>query len=184
MVIGFESVPYTDPTYYDCQVLALIAGGGMSSRLFQEIREKRGLAYSVSAFCNNYSHTGTFNTYVATSSDKINECIDVMASELLKLQSSITDEEIRRAKSQVRAGLLMSQESSISRAEKLSGNLGAYGRYLYTEEIMGKINKVDKASLSAVLPKLFSPSNTPTLARIGKLDKLYEYEDVKLKFRY
>lgn len=184
MVLGFESVPYTDPSYYDCQVLALIAGGGMSSRLFQEIREKRGLAYSVSAFCHNYDRTGMFNVYAATSSDKINECIDVMSSELLSLADSITDEEIKRAKSQVRAGLLMSQESSISRAEKLSGNLGAYGRYLYISEIMEKINKVDKASLKSVLAKLFTSNNTPTLATIGKVDKLYGYEDVKLKFKY
>ncbi len=182
MVLGFDSVPYTDPTYYDSQVLALIAGGGMSSRLFQEIREKRGLAYSISAFCNNYSEGGTFNVYVATSSDKINECISVISSEMRKAMDSITEDEIQRARSQVRAGLLMSQESSISRAEKLSGNLGAYGRYIYIEEIMEKINNADKAQLKNVMTKFFDTNNKPTLATIGKLDKLYAYEDVKLKF--
>ncbi|MDF3047724.1 MAG: processing peptidase [Candidatus Midichloriaceae bacterium] len=184
LVLGFESVPYTDPTYFDFQVLAIITGGGMSSKLFQEIREKRGLAYSVSAFCNNYSESGTFNFYVATSSDKVNECVDVIASEVHNLTTSITEEEIQRAKSQVRAGLLMSQESSMARAEKLSGNLGAYGRYLFVDEIMDKINKVDKSSLIAVAQKLFTQNSTPTLATIGKLDTIYKYDDIKLKFKY
>jgi predicted Zn-dependent peptidase len=184
MVLGFKSVCYTDPTYFDSQILALIAGGGMSSRLFQEIREKRGLAYSISAFCNNYSQSGTFNIYVATSSNKINECIDVVAAELAKIIDTIDEEEIQRAKSQIRAGLLMSQESSIARAEKLSGNLGAYGRYLYIEEVMEKINNVGKSHLKNVINKFFNAQNKPTLATIGKLDKLYTYEEVKSKFEY
>lgn len=181
VIIGFQSVPFTHPDYYAHQVLSLIAGGGMSSRLFQEIREKRGLAYSVGAAASNYSKTGTFSVYAGTSMEKSNECIDVAIDELLKLSYDITSDEIERAKSQVRASLLMGQEGSVPRVQKLSGNLSAFGRYIYTEETIQKINEVDKTTLERCAKELFSVNNTPTLASIGKIDKLYKYEDVKNK---
>lgn len=181
IILGFESVPFTHPDYYAHQVLSLIAGGGMSSRLFQEVREKRGLAYSVGSAASNYSKTGMFSIYAGTSMEKSNEYMDVVIDELQKLRYDITSEEIERAKSQVRASLLMGQEGSISRVQKLSGNLSAFGRYLYTEEVLEKISEVDKTKLEQCATELFSSNNTPTLASIGKIDKLYKYEDVKNK---
>jgi predicted Zn-dependent peptidase len=181
IILGFESVPFTHPDYYSHQVLSLIAGGGMSSRLFQEVREKRGLAYSVGSAASNYSKTGMFSIYAGTSMEKSNEYMDVVIDELQKLRYDITSEEIERAKSQVRASLLMGQEGSISRVQKLSGNLSAFGRYLYTEEVLEKISEVDKTKLEQCATELFSSNNTPTLASIGKIDKLYKYEDVKNK---
>lgn len=181
IVLGFEGVSYLDELYFDSQVLALIAGGGMSSRLFQEVREKRGLAYTVSAYSSNYHSSGMFNMYSATSPDKANECLDVMISEMQAMVENISDDEIRRAKSQVRAGLVMSLESVTGRAEKLAGNIAAYGRYISIDEVLQKVEAISKESLRKIAYKIFNTTSTPTLATIGKIGKIYRCSDIVKK---
>lgn len=183
IVLGFESGSCLHADYYSEQILSLIAGGGMSSRLFQEIREKRGLAYSVSAYSSNYVSGGMFNVYAATSNQKANECLDVITEQLFMLINTLTDEEISRAKSQICASIFMSLENSVSRAEKLSSNLSTYNRYIYSKEIMQKINEITKDDLIKVATRLFTHKPTPTFAVIGKLDNLYLYQDIKAKFK-
>jgi predicted Zn-dependent peptidase len=155
----------------------------MSSRLFQEVREKRGLAYTISSFCSSYVDSGILGIYTGTSNEKANKLLDVVFTELKKLAEKVTVEELKRAKAQVRAALLMSQESSVSRAERLAGNYAAFGRYISTEEIIEKINAIDAKKVKTFAAKILSNKHIPTLASIGKIAKLYNYEDVVKKLR-
>lgn len=184
VVLGFKGVSYLHEDYYTQQVMTIISGGGMSSRLFQEVREKRGLAYSISSFGSSYNDCGMVGVYSGTTDNNLNELVDVVFEELYKLTQKITEEELDRARAQVRAALLMSQESSVSRAEKLASNLASYGRYIPITEIIEKINLVTPEKVINFVQGIFSQQALPTIASIGKIDKLYNYEDIlqKLKF--
>lgn len=183
LVIGYKGVSYRDPEFYAQQVLSLIAGGGMSSRLFQEIRENRGLAYSVSSFGSSYSDSGIFGIYAGLNENQVNECVDVIGQEVAKLTYQINDTELKRAKAQVRAGLLMSQESSVSRAEKLAGNFAVHGRYIDTNEILEKIDAIDLNAVHSIAKKLFVSQNNITVASIGKIKGIYEYDQIMAKLK-
>lgn len=183
IVLGFKSVSFLDNDYYTQQAFSIIAGGGMSSRLFQEVREKRGLAYTISAFNSSYIDGGILGIYTGTSQDKANKLFDVVFDELKKLTENITEEELKRAKAQVRAALLMSQESSVSRAEKLASNYAAFGRYISVEEIINKINIINVEDVKRFARKILSDGNMPTLAAIGKIATLYNYEDIVKKLK-
>lgn len=174
IVFGFAGVHYLDADFYTYQILSLILGGGMSSRLFQEIREKRGLVYHVSSFSSSYSDTGIFGVYGATTPENGNIFLELAVVEMVKALDSITEDELQRAKSQVRASMLMSLESSVSRAEKLAFNIKAYNRYVPKEEILQKINAIQLSDLKRVLDNMLK--SVPTLASIGKVDKLISYE--------
>jgi predicted Zn-dependent peptidase len=182
-VLGFEACSYYDEDYYVQQVSSIIAGGGMSSRLFQEVRENRGLAYTISAFASSYSDTGIFGIYSASSENNINELIDVSIEEIHKMVEKITADEIKRAKAQVRAGLMMAQESSISRAEKFASNIATYGRYIPINEILEKINSITPERVQAYFKKLLSNKKPPTISSIGKISKLYQYDNIVNKLK-
>lgn len=177
-VLGFDGVSYFDPLYYTQQVLATIAGGSMSSRLNQEVREKRGLAYSIFSFGSSFSDNGMFGVYAGTTDDKVNELVDVVCVELKKLTDGITEEELKRAKAQVKTGLLMSQESSVSRAEKLAGNLAIFGKYIPVNDIIEKINAIQTSDIVNFAEKILTRNTRPTVASLGKIDKLYKYEEI------
>ncbi len=183
LVLGFEGVPYQDKDYYNQQILSIVSGGGMSSRLFQEVREKRGLCYTISSFGSSYTDCGMFSVYAGTSETTANELIDVTAQELLKLGSDIHEDEVSRAKAQLKAGLLMSQESSVARAEKLAGNFSVYGRYVPVSEIIEKIEKVSVQSVQDYANKIFSKDMRPTVASMGKIGKLYSYDEIVNKLK-
>lgn len=184
VVLGFKGVSFLHEDYYTQQVMTIISGGGMSSRLFQEVREKRGLAYSVSSFGSSYNDSGIIGVYSGTTDNNLNVLIDVIIEELYKLTQNIFDDELVRARAQVRAALLMSQESSVSRAEKLAGNLANYERYVPINEIIEKIDQVTPEKVMQFARNIFSQNALPTIATIGKVGKLYKYEDIlqKLKF--
>lgn len=181
VVIGLKALSYLDPDYYTQQVLSIIAGGGMSSRLFQEVREKRGLAYAISSFTSSYSDSGIFGVYSGTAENNVNELIEVICAELLKLTHDVKSEELMRAKAQVRAGLLMSQESSVSRAEKLAGNYAAYGRYIPTLEVIEKIEAIDLKDITKLAVRMLTQKISPTLISIGKVDKVFTLSDIVKK---
>jgi predicted Zn-dependent peptidase len=181
IILGFNGCSYLHPEYYAQQVLSLIIGGGMSSRLFQEVREKRGLAYGISAFTSNYEDCGIFGIYSSTTEDKVNELLEVTIQELHKAAYKIDENELQRAKAQIKASLLMAQESSISRAEKLAGNYAAFGRYLSIEEILKNIDLIDTKQVSSLMNSLLKNNFNPTLVSIGKIDTLYSYGEVQTK---
>ncbi|NMA97764.1 MAG: insulinase family protein, partial [Phyllobacteriaceae bacterium] len=111
IVLGFEGRAYNSDGFYAAQVLASILGGGMSSRLFQEVREKRGLCYSVYAFHWAFADSGVFGVAAATGEEEVGELVPVVLDELRRATETITDEEVVRVRNQIRAGLLMSLES-------------------------------------------------------------------------
>ncbi|RZI47598.1 insulinase family protein [Rickettsiales endosymbiont of Peranema trichophorum] len=188
IICGFKGLSYydndsIDRSYYTQQILAIIAGGGMSSRLFQEVREKRGLAYTIYAFSTHYSDTGIFGVYSNTHPHHINELIDVVSAELQNMSYKITEEELVRAKAQLKASLLMARESSLSRAEKLASNLAKYGRNIPTEELLKEIDAVNVEAVRSLLNVILSSNDKPTISSIGKNEKLYQYDIIVGKFK-
>ncbi|MDA0780900.1 MAG: pitrilysin family protein [Rickettsiales bacterium] len=177
LTFGFKGISYLDEDVYKVQLLSCILGGGMSSRLFQEIRENRGLAYSVSSFNSSYLDSGTFTVYSATSPEKINELINAVCDEMKKATSDITEAELKKAKAQAKAGLLMAQESSNNRADALGRRLICYNRYISNQEILDRMNSTTVTDVKEVLEKIIT-SSKPTIAAIGKLDKLESYNDI------
>ncbi|MEX0808330.1 MAG: pitrilysin family protein [Dongiaceae bacterium] len=165
LVLGFEGVGYRDPDYYGLSVLSSLYGGGMSSRLFQEIREIRGLAYSVYSFASSYHDGGLFGVYAGTSAEQVAEVATIATDELRFLPERVTDVEIARARAQLRADLLMGRESTGSRAEQLSGQLFVYGRPMDTAEVLARIDAVDRDAVARIAQRLIA--SPPTVTSIG-----------------
>lgn len=180
IVLGFIGIAYKDPQYYHYQLLSVIAGGGMSSRLFQEIREKRGLAYSVSAFSSHNSDSGIFGTYAATDASAANEVADVTIQQFHEMASSITEAELKRAKAQVKSSLLMACESTSSRAEKIISDYAIFGRFISLEEIMKQIDAISAIDLQVIVRQLLDSTKVykPTVAIVGRVKGLQVYDTV------
>jgi predicted Zn-dependent peptidase len=165
IVLGFPSVGFGDKDYYSTLLLSTLLGGGMSSRLFQEIREKRGLVYSIYSFNSPFKDSGIFGIYAGTGESEAAELMPVMLDELGNVQSAITEGELARARAQLKASLLMSQESTGSRCEQLSRQIQTFGRIIPTEETLGKINAVTEADIRRSAGRHFRAA--PTLATMG-----------------
>ncbi|MGH6961069.1 MAG: M16 family metallopeptidase, partial [Dongiaceae bacterium] len=144
LVLGFAGVGYDDPDYYAATVYSTLLGGGMSSRLFQEIREKRGLVYSIYSFASPYSDGGLFGVYAGTGADEVRELVPVLCDELVKVADTLDETELRRARAQLKAGILMGRESSGSRSEQLAQQLLIYGRPIPMDEIVARVEAVDR----------------------------------------
>ena len=154
LIIGFKSFTYHDPKNYAQQLLSIILGGGMSSRLFQEVREKRGLAYSISCFVSTYKDSGKFVISSSTDKGKVKELIEVTCQEIKKTLTCITEEELKRACIQIKSSLLMGKENSLARAEDISRHVSVYERYIPTKEIIEKIESVTIDDLKALLEEI------------------------------
>ncbi len=168
LAIAFEGVPYGDPDYYVSQVFSGVMGGGMSSRLFQEIREKRGLCYSVFSFAWSFAETGLLGFYAGASPDDVAELVPVLAGEMTRAMSDITEEEVARARAQIKAGLLMNLESSSSRAEQIARQYMIHGRVPGEEELIAEVEAVDAAALRRFAERLLRRS-APAVAAVGPL---------------
>jgi predicted Zn-dependent peptidase len=165
VVLGFPSVGYSDPDYYATVLLSTLLGGGMSSRLFQEIREKRGLVYSIYSFASPFKDGGLFGIYAGTGESEAAELMPVMLAELGKVQAFVTEAEVSRARAQLKASLLMSQESTGSRCEQLARQIQTFERVIPTEEVLAKINAVTEADIRRAAVRHFRAP--PTLATVG-----------------
>lgn len=141
--LALEAPKLTDPNLYDARIFASILGGGMSSRLFQEVREKRALCYSIFSFMETLSDTGSIMVYSSTSNDKINELSEVVVNEMKSLVFDIKDDELERAKAQMKAGFMMTLESSTSRCERMARSLAVWGRILELDEVVDRIESVE-----------------------------------------
>lgn len=177
LILGFQGLSYVDPDYYAVRVLAALFGGGMSSRLFQEVREKRGLVYSIYSFHSSYTDDGQFGIYAGTGADKLPALIPVICDEILKLSDTINEEELKRAKAQLRSSALMGRESMMRRADQNAKDMLLYGKLRTPDDIIESINAVDIPTLKSLSMKIFSTS--PTMAALGPLDQLESFEDVK-----
>lgn len=166
VMMAFDGVTPHDGLYYATQLLSTMFGGGMSSRLFQEVREKRGLAYGVSSFLSTYSDSGMFGIYAATSSDKKDELISVLRDETSKLLQGVTDTELARAKNQQKAALLMRRESVTAVAEWIGRHLQDYNEYRTGKDIATRIDAVTKDDIASAASNIFA-SPTAALATLG-----------------
>jgi predicted Zn-dependent peptidase len=176
IILGFDGVGVFDPDYYAHSVMSTLLGGGMSSRLFQEIREKRGLVYSVHSFSSSYDDGGLFGIYAGTGPEKAAELIPVICDEVMRLAEDAGDEEVRRAKAQLKAGLLMSLESTMSRCEQAGQQVILFGRPLTTAEIVDKIAAVDTEAVRRSARRLRAAR--PTVTALGPLDGVEDYDRI------
>ncbi|MEO8713595.1 MAG: pitrilysin family protein [Acetobacteraceae bacterium] len=165
IVLGFPSVRYEDPDFHATLLLSTLLGGGMSSRLFQEVREKRGLVYSIYSFNAPFMDGGLLGIYAGTGESEAAELIPVTLEELRKVQHEVGDAELSRARAQAKAGLLMSLESTGSRCEQLARQIQVFGRVIPVAETVAKINAVDRDAIQRAAARHFRAS--PTLAVLG-----------------
>jgi len=176
LLLGFEGFAYNHENYIPQTVLATVLGGGMSSRLFQEIREKRGLVYSIYAFASSNLDTGSFTVFAGTGEHQVKELLPVTCDELLKATHALTDDEIERAKNQLKAGILMKRESTSARAESNARDMAIYGRIIDKDETLQQIDAVSKQQLEKLALSIFT--GKPTLACLGPVKHVLSYEDL------
>jgi predicted Zn-dependent peptidase len=148
----------------------------MSSRLFQEVREKRGLCYSVYAFHWGFSDTGIFGVHAATGREGVAELVPVIIQELRRAGEDIGQDELNRARAQYRAGLMMSHESASARASQIARQMLLFGRPIDTEELMDRLSKLTVERLTDLSSRLFS--TRPTIAAIGPVSALPSFEAI------
>lgn len=177
LTLGFPGLSFDNPDYYAAQVLSTILGGGMSSRLFQEVRESRGLAYSVYSFGASHCDTGLFGIYAGTSPELAGELVNVVAGETRRMLEIAPVDEIARARAQLKAGLLMSLESTSSRIEQLGRQMLTFDRIIGVEEMVERVEAVDEAALIRVCEHMLG-SGPPTVATVGPTGSLPDYDSL------
>lgn len=181
VLLGFNGVPYDHPHFYSTAVLSTLLGGGMSSRLFQEIRERRGLVYSIYSFASSYTDGGLFSIYAGTGADEVAELIPVMCDEVMRVTDGVGDAELARARAQLKAGILMSMESTSSRCEQLARQVLTYGRPLPMDELVDHIEAVDAAKVRDAAALVLR--GEPTLAVLGPVGRVEPYDAVRRRLQ-
>lgn len=180
VILGLPGVGYRDPDYYASAVLATLLGGGMSSRLFQKLREERGLVYTVFSFHNAASDSGLFGVYAGTGQDEVAELMPVVCAEIADVADTIAEAELDRARAQLKASILMSRESTSGRCEQLANNLLIYGRPLTTQEIVDAVEAVDADQVRKLAQRL--AASRPTLTSLGPVDRVEAFDTVAKRF--
>lgn len=180
VLLGFEGRAYHMCDFYASQLLAMILGGGMSSRLFQQVRENRGLCYSIYAFHWGFSDTGLFGIHAATDENGLEELIPVILDELHKASEHIDNKELNRALAQYRANLVMSRENLANRAGHIARQILLYGRQIPDEELFERLSLVTPERLVDLARRLFINAK-PTLAAIGPVGKLMPFDEMQLR---
>jgi predicted Zn-dependent peptidase len=150
LVLYLPGLGATDPDYFAMRLFVEILGGGMSSRLFQEAREKRGLAYAIDAFAESYQDTGLLGVYAGCAARDAGALAKVVADQILALATDVTPAELDRAKTQLKASLFMARESLAARAEQAAAQLLVMGRLLTPEELAAAIDGVTEAKVRAI----------------------------------
>jgi predicted Zn-dependent peptidase len=163
LVIGTQGLSVAHKDRYVLTVLDSILGGGMSSRLFQEVREKRGLAYSIASFEILYRKAGIFGIYAATNPKSLGSVIDVTLNEVYKIRDGgVTEEELQRAKQQLRGSLLLSLEVPRHRMSRMARNELYFGRLIPPAEVIEEIEAVQLQDLQRLTRELFRPETLTT----------------------
>ncbi|MDR2831893.1 MAG: insulinase family protein [Rickettsiales bacterium] len=179
LLIGLPSVSRYDNKYHTFQVLDSILRSGMSSCLFQEVRERQGLAYSVYSFNSGYTDIGMFSIFASTDSSNLDKLLKSITTELKKLSTNdLKEEEVNRVKEQIKSQILMSRESVSSCAEALGHYYGNYNRYISKNELIEKISAVTTANVKKAAEELLSQYGKTTLAAIGEIKSLPSYDKV------
>ena len=152
--IGFDSPNYRDPDIYTAQIYGTAMGGGMSSRLFQEVREKRGMCYTIFAQAGAYSDTGMTMIYAGTSAEQIEELAYVCMDEMKRAAEDMSDAEVARARQQMKAGLLMGLESPSSRTERMARMIQIWNRVPDLSETIERVDAVGTSDVRAFAAQL------------------------------
>ena len=177
MFYGMEGVARSDERRFTMGVLASALGGGMSSRLFQEIREKRGLAYSVYAYAQQFAGSGQIGFYAGCNPTKAIEVVEIIREVLADVaENGMTHEEIERAKGAVRGSLVLSQEDSASRMSRIGKNEIVYGQVMGFDDILKAISRVNSTDVREIASEYLTKS--PTLALVGPFKSEAKFEKV------
>ena len=172
LIIAVPWISSKDENRYAASLLTSILGDGNSSRLWQNIREKRGLAYSVGASGDSFDDCGIFSIYAGTSPEKLSEVIDLSIAEMRKIKKSgVTLDELKLAKEQTVASILLGLESTAARAENLAHNEMVHGRQIPIEETLKKIESVELEEIKGIAEEFFQTDKI-TLAALGNLNGL------------
>ncbi len=179
LLVGLPAVAMHSPDYYALQLYTTILGGGMSSRLFQEVREKRGLAYTVYAMASAYEDLGMMSVYAAAAPEKAGELSLVICEQIAGMANDISDNEMSRAKNQQKAELLMARENPQTVASWIGRHLLLFGEYREAHSIIKKIDNVDKQQLKKLAEKI--ASGKLTVAALGDVSKVTPYSKLSSK---
>jgi predicted Zn-dependent peptidase len=181
LVLAFEGPHYRHPDYFTAQICAGALGGGMSSRLFQEVRERRGLCYAIYAFSSGLTDSGMFTIHAAGAPDRAHDLFAVIRDELVKgADKGFSADEVARVKAQLKMGLLTGLESSSARAEQLARQILIHGRPLATDELIERVDRVEAKDLQALLERMLA--SPVSLATVGPILHVARFDRVTEKF--
>jgi predicted Zn-dependent peptidase len=167
VLLGYQSLNASAPERFALGILSTVLGGGMSSRLYQEIREERGLAYSTYCYQQGYSDAGYFGVYAGTSEDNTKLVIELMQHEVEKIKTAgITSDELELALGNISGGLALRFESPLARMNRLLAAEIGTGEYLSISEVMDRFRSVTLDEIVSVANRVFSAE--PTLVAVGK----------------
>jgi predicted Zn-dependent peptidase len=167
IIIGFDAPSFRDDAYFTSLIYSVLLGGGMSSRLFQEARERRGLCYDINAFGWGFSDGGFFGVHAATGEKQLEELVEVIMTQMRAVALEGPDAgELDRAKAQLKASLLMSLESSEARAAQIARDTMIFDRQLSTSELIEKIDSVSATDVGT-LAAGFALMKEPVTASVG-----------------
>ena len=170
ITVGFEGFSFHDPAHYAAHIFSHAVGGGMSSRLFQTVREERGLAYAIHSFDWAYEDTGLFGFYAATASSNIADLMPVALDTLAEATETLSEAEVARAKAQLKVSLLTALESSSARAEQIARQHLAFGRIIPREEIIAKVDAITVDDARRAGAAMLATA--PTVAAVGPVSEV------------
>ena len=178
ITFAFEGINYYDPKYYSNVLMSSIFGGGMSSRLFRELRENRGLVYTTYSYMNAQTQTGLNGIYAGASKENLGRLIPVVVDEINKMRhEKVTPEELNRAKTQTKSGILMGLESSSTTADIMARQMLIYGRVIPIKEIVSRIEKVGFDDIRDMAVRVFS--SKPSCALLGAIEGHPTYKSIE-----
>ena len=180
LILGFEGLDYCDEDYDALRVYTAIMGAGGSSRLFQEIREKRGLVYSIYADMDSFTDSGTFQVVAGTGKNEIKELLPVLCDELINSPKNLREKEIEKSKAQLKTSTLIAEESTMHNATTAAYQLLRYGKLIDIEERIERINNVSKTSIEKISNKILS--SKPTISSIGPIKELETLDKIENRF--
>lgn len=180
-VVSFPGFSYKEDERHAADVMSIILGGGMSSRLWQRIREELGLCYGISFGSSSYSDTGLLTFYTSVAPEKVNITLDNVAIELKRLIDDCSEEELKRAKKQVKASFVMAMEKNSFRLSYIKSCYTIYGRYIEINELLKKIDILTINDIKQLMQSVLRRGEI-TVALLGKLKNVYDYEVIKEKF--
>lgn len=177
LVIGFGGVSHHDPRYSAMRILSSVLGGGTSSRLWQEVRDKRGLVYSVYSFRDSYVDAGQFGVYAGSSPDNLTELVPIILDEIVKIQDGITDAELARAKTQIISSARMGREKVMTRVDQQGRHMLTYGSPFDIHDLISSVSAVTTDEIASLAKSVFT---SPMLvSAVGQLENLMPIEEMR-----